>query len=107
MPITKEQFEKLSEFIAFLPDEREFVGDELTEDQMNVVKSNPQAAFWYAKNVVGGEWKDGENAIRVDPRSSYYYALVCVRKPWQPGEFAINSNIQFKLRYSRWCKRFK
>lgn len=104
--ITLKQFEKLSELVSFLDDEKNLEGGELTEQQLNVVKSNPRAALWYAQHIIKDVWPEGENAIRIDPRSSYYYALCLVRKPWQPGEFAINDSMQYRYRYSKWCKRF-
>lgn len=104
--ITPEQFNKLNELVLFKEKDSTLIGYDLTESQLDTVKGNPYASYWYAANVIKGPWEEGERAIKLDAYASYYYALVVIRKPWQPGEYAINNSFSYRYRYQRWCKRF-
>lgn len=107
MKITYNQFIELSGIVNFNKDENTLEGDTLTEQQLEVVRSNPKAAYWYAKNIVQEPWPEGENAIRIDPRSAYYYALCCIKGRWRPGELAISDSMTFRYRYNRLLKKFE
>jgi hypothetical protein len=103
MNITQKQFDELNNLVLF---DTGLIGNKLTEEQLDIVRHNPYATYWYAKNVIQGPWEEGERAIKMDARASYYYALVVIRKPWQPGEYTINNSFSYRIRYQRWCKRF-
>ncbi|MGL6052636.1 MAG: hypothetical protein ACRC16_22090, partial [Aeromonas salmonicida] len=57
-----------------------------------LVESDPELAYYYAQNVIGGSWSLGEAAMAKDPKWAYHYALNVIKGPWPPGEAAISGD---------------
>jgi hypothetical protein len=53
------------------------------------IATDPKRAYWYAKDIIGGRWPEGEAAIATDPERAYLYAKDIIRGRWPEGEAAI------------------
>jgi hypothetical protein len=68
------------------------------------IETDPQAAYYYAKDVLNGRFPEGEAAIAKDTRWSYYYARDVIGGRWPRGEAAIAKDPQdayFAYLYAR------
>jgi hypothetical protein len=52
-------------------------------------QTDPLNAYYYAKDVIGGRFPEGEAAIATDPRWAHEYARDVIRGRWPEGEAAI------------------
>lgn len=51
--------------------------------------SDSNVAIWYAENVMGGRWPEGEKTIMNDPKNAVDYAVNVIRGRWTEAEPAI------------------
>ena len=56
-----------------------------TEEEL----TDPRRAYYYAINVIGGRWPEGEAAIAMSPTWAYPYARNVIGGRWPEGEAAI------------------
>jgi hypothetical protein len=64
--------------------------------------SRPRWAYWayyYARDVIGGRWPEGEPAIATSPYSAYYYARDVIGGRWPEGEPAIATSPDYANQY--------
>ena len=102
--VNSEQMNYLESLINF---KRPIIpGIPLKQSQLEQIASNPQTAYYFAKEVVKGKWELGEKAISKTPRTAFYYALVCLRGPFELGKYTIEQSHQFKYRYARLIKQW-
>jgi hypothetical protein len=52
-------------------------------------QTDPLNAYYYAKDVIGGRFPEGEAAIATDPRWAHEYARDVIGGRWPEGEAAI------------------
>ena len=64
---------------------------DVPENVLNKIKEGAVPSYWYAKEVIGGEWKDGEKAIATDAACSYIYADF-IQKEFPAGERAMKKD---------------
>ena len=43
-------------------------------------------AFWYAKEMIKGRWKEAEPVIMQDPEHAYRYATSVIKDRWEEAE---------------------
>jgi hypothetical protein len=51
-----------------------------------VIAAAPWYAYWYAENIVKGQFPEGEKAIARNPTYSYWYATVILKRRFLAGE---------------------
>ena len=61
--------------------------------------TDPEWAYLYARDVIGGRWPEGEAAIAKDPEWAYRYARYVVRGRWPEGEEAIATDPYWTKEY--------
>ena len=62
---------------------------------------DPQTAYWYAYNILKGQFELGEKAIAKDARYSYWYAANVLKKRFKLGEPAIKKTSMDWIAYAR------
>ena len=67
----------------------------------DIIKTDPQWAYYYALNIVEGRWPEGEAAIKTSAEWAYFYALNIVKGRWLEGEAAIKADATVLHRLSR------
>ena len=66
-----------------------------------VILTNPEFAFKYAQDVIGGVWPAAESIIATSPEYSFYYARYLRNStPWPMGEPAIATNSYYSMLYA-------
>ena len=53
------------------------------------IRNDPKFAYWYARDVIGGRWPEGEPAIAQNPNVAYLYALDVIKGRWPEAETVI------------------
>src|SRR5690606_6345783 len=62
--------------------------------------SKPTDAYWYALNVIGRPWPEGEPIIAGSSETAYKYAKNVIKGPFSMGEEAISSSPYYSVFYS-------
>jgi hypothetical protein len=62
--------------------------------------TNPEWAYYYARDVIGVRWPDGEAAIAKSPFWAYAYAMDIIKGRWPEGEATIVSDPYWANRYA-------
>lgn len=66
----------------------------------NFVAHDPQGAYWYASDVLGGAFPEGEKAIAQSLEYSFLYAVHILRSRFPLGEEAISKSSEHSLVYA-------
>ena len=79
---------------------------DITEKQncLDIIKTNPQYACYYAINVIKGRWPEYEESIKNDPYYAYYayfYANEVIKGRWTESEESIKTSPQYAYLYAR------
>ena len=64
-------------------------------------KNDPKLAYYYARHIIKGRWKEGEEAIRRDPRWAYLYARDVIGERWPEGEETMKKDSYWVYLYAR------
>ena len=80
---------------------------DITEKQncLDIIKTNPQYACYYAINVIKGRWPEYEESIKNDPYYAYYayfYANEVIKGRWIEGEESIKKDPQYACDYANY-----
>lgn len=70
----------------------------LIQDSKTIKKA--QKAFKHARDVIGGEFPEGEAAIKRSPKYVYYYAYDVIKGRWPAGEKSIARDPRWAHRYA-------
>jgi hypothetical protein len=65
------------------------------------IVTDPELAYRYAKDAIGGRWPEGEAAIAKSSHWAYRYAGNVVRGRWSEGEAAIATYPQWAYKYAK------
>jgi hypothetical protein len=63
--------------------------------------TDPEQAYWYAKDIIKGRWPEGEAAISKHPYWAYYYARDVIKGRWPEGESTIAKDSQEAYWYAK------
>ena len=102
---------KLEKYGKYISDEQAYEnlekGDNNDPRLVKVVASDPEFAYFYARNIIKGRWPEGEKAIASDPENAYYYAIDVIKGRWPKGEKAIASNPRYATNYKEFLRKKK
>jgi len=89
LPVAKAEFRK----IAKDPERayeyaRDVIGGRWSEAEKYIAK-NPNCAIDYAKDVIGGRWPEAEKYIAKDPWNAYLYAEDVLKRPWPEAGYKL------------------
>lgn len=76
------------------------------EKQIGMELTDPYWAYWYAMNVVKGQWEEAENVIFRSPRYSYLYVLNLyvlnvIKKRYKKAESIIAQSHEYAYLYAK------
>ena len=79
---------------------------DITEKQncLDIIKTNPVYACYYANEVIKGRWPEYEESIKKDPYYAYYayfYANEVIKGRWTEGEESIKTSPKYAYLYAR------
>lgn len=66
------------------------------KDREYIILLNVRYTYWYANNVIGEQWPEGESNILSDPCYSYLYAKYVIKGQWPAATDIINSHCGYK-----------
>lgn len=59
--------------------DKQYPGSVNTDGLIDIIKTSPQHVYLYARDVVGGEWKEGELILATNARYACEYAIDCLK----------------------------
>ena len=68
----------------------------------SVIATDPDRAYYYARYVIKGRWPEAEATIMTDPAWAYYYALDAIRGRWPDAEAMIATYPEWAYRYANY-----
>jgi hypothetical protein len=66
-----------------------------------IIQKDPHYAYYYAKDIIKGRWKEGEESIKKDPKLAYLYAKNILKDRWKEGEETIKKDPRCACYYAR------
>ncbi len=61
-------------------------------DELEMIKKDPERAYHYALNVIKGRWPEGEEIMKSDPFFAYWNSVYIIKDRWFEGEEAMKKN---------------
>jgi hypothetical protein len=74
---------------------------EVLEPEIGPISGIPSLAYYYAKNVIGDRWSEGESAIAKDAELAYYYARSIIKDRWPEVEPVIMKDPYLAYYYAK------
>ena len=66
----------------------------------NIIKRIPEHAYWYARDVIKGRWREAEKYIIKDTRYAYFYAGRVIGGRWPEAEPYMMTDPHIAYRYA-------
>jgi len=71
-----------------------------TDTSHHKLITNPERAYYYAKDVIKGRWPEAEKYIVENPKCAYLYALNVIKGRWSEAEKYIMRSHDYALLYT-------
>jgi hypothetical protein len=65
------------------------------------IATRPECSYWYASHIIKGRFKEGEKSIATDSECSYLYAYNIIKGRWEDGEKSIATDSEWSYLYAR------
>lgn len=92
---------RMSPWDAYKIIEREKTIDKKRKEMIeNIIATNAQESYKYAREILKGPFPKGEDSIAQDPEYSFFYARDVLKKPFPKGEDAIATDPVLSYEYA-------
>ena len=89
-----------SKYLYNLSQRKNRKGLRVSKEREDIIKYDPECAYKYARDIIGGRWLEAEPYIMKDPEWATWYAHDILQKRWEEAEPYIVNNPNWAHNYA-------